>query len=479
MKFNTILQKKQTQPSTHNLAGGEAFEMSDKAELATILLTSFLDNKFYRSGNDTAKRLIDLVHRIDDKRFVAKAALYARREAGMRSVAHLVAGEIAHSVKGQTWTKDFFDRIVYRVDDALEILAYTIVVHGKPIPNSMKKGLGKALTRFDEHQLAKYRKDSAALKLVDAVNLVHPPHTEALAKLINGELAAANTWETKLTQAGQNAGSDEDKAEKKTQVWKELVRSGKIGYFALLRNLRNIVDQAPELTDDAVSLLTDKNRIRKSLVMPFRFRTALDALEEADLPRDKQQAVLRALSKAVDTSLANVPKFAGRTLIALDCSGSMSGKPMKIGSLFAAVLYKSNDADVMLFSDKARYQNMNTDDATLSLAQRLEGKANWGGTNFHGIFETARESYERIVILSDMQAWIGYHTPRESFAEYVNRHGLRPKIYSFDLAGYGTLQFPEKDVYTMAGFSDKTMDMMRFLEEDKTALIREIENINL
>ncbi len=479
MKFNTLLKRETRKPNTVNLAGGQAHAQSDKLELVSIMLTSFLADKFYSSGNETAKRITELVNRIPDKRFVAKAALYARREAGMRSVSHLVAGELAHSVKGQDWTKRFFDRVVYRADDVLEILAYCMAVYGKPLPNALKKGLGQALTRFDGYQLAKYRRDSAEVKMVDAVNLVHPPHTEAIAQLVAGKLAPAETWEAKLTQAGQAAESEKDKAVKKAHVWAELISKRKIGYFALLRNLRNILEQAPELVDEVVKLLVDEKLIQRSLVMPFRFRTAIDALEDADLPRRNRQKVVRALSKAVDLSLANVPVFDGRTLVAMDCSGSMLGKPMKIGSLFASVLYKANDADLMLFSGDARYMTLNSDDATLSLAQRIEDKAEWSGTNFHAIFQRANQAYDRIVILSDMQAWMGHWTPKEQFDRYVGKVGKRPRIYSFDLAGYGTLQFPEKDVYTLAGFNDKTMETMRFLEEDKSALLREIDRISL
>ena len=44
---------------------------------------------------------------------------------------------------------------------------------------------------------------------------------------------------------------------------------------------------------------------------------------------------------------------------------------------------------------------------------------------------------------------------------------------------YGTLQFPERNVYCLAGFADKALQTMRFLEEDKSALLREIEAIEL
>ena len=479
MKFNQLLKRQSKSPDTTNLAGGQAHKQSEKLELVTILLTSFLENQFYRSGNDTAKRLTDLVSRIPDKKFVAKAALYARREAGMRSVSHLVAGELAHSVKGQEWTKRFFDRVVYRPDDVLEILAYCLAVYGKPVPNALKKGLGSALARFDAHQLAKYRRDSATLKLVDAVNLVHPPHTEALRKLVDGSLTPANTWETQLTRAGQEAETDAQKDRFKSEVWSRLINERKIGYFALLRNLRNIAEQAPRRIDQAVEMLTDENLIRKSLVLPFRFRSALDALEASDVPRQRRQKLVRALNRAADLSLINVPRFGGRTLIAMDCSGSMIGKPMKVGSLFASVLFRANDADLMLFSGDARYVNLNADDGVLSIAQRIEEKAEWSGTNFHAVFQRANQAYDRVVILSDMQAWMGHWTPKEAFQRFAQKVGKRPRVYSFDLAGYGTLQFPEKEVYALAGISDKTMETMKFLEEDKQALLREIESIKL
>jgi hypothetical protein len=52
-------------------------------------------------------------------------------------------------------------------------------------------------------------------------------------------------------------------------------------------------------------------------------------------------------------------------------------------------------------------------------------------------------------------------------------------VYSFDLQGYGSLQFPEQNVFALAGFSDKVFDLMQLLETDRIALIREIEKSEL
>ena len=477
MLFNLLKKRRSGGANAKNLAGGEAFTETPKLELASIMLTAMLKDQFYRSADATMKRLRELISTQPDKKFVAKAALYARREAGMRSVTHLTAAELAKGVKGESWTKAFFDKVVRRPDDALEVLACYMALHGRPIPNSLKKGLGTAIARFDAYQLAKYRRQDAELSLVDAVNLVHPPHTEALSALMDGKLAPAETWETKLTQAGQHAESDDELAGLKKDAWTALVMDRKIGYFALLRNLRNILTDAPEVIPGALAMLTDEKLIRKSLVMPFRFSTALDAVQASGHARAGD--VLAALSDAVDISLANVPRFPGRTLVALDTSGSMAGRPLQIGSLFAATLAKSGGADLIQFSDDASYIPVNRRDSTLTVARNIASKAKCAGTDFHSIFRAAQGPYDRIIILSDMQGWVGGHAPVQTFAKWKEKFRCDPRVFSFDLQGYGTLQFPERNVSCLAGFSDKTMDLLRMLDADPRALIGIIEAVDL
>ena len=255
-------------------------------ELASILLTSFAQDQYYRSANDTYDELNALLPKVDAK-FAAKAAIYARHEFGMRSITHVLAAEISAYASGQPWAKDFYKAIVRRPDDMLEIMSYYYAKGGKTLPNAMKKGFANAFDKFDAYQLAKYRGTQKAVKLVDVVNLVHPKGTDlnakALKELVADTLRASGTWETKLTQAGQTATTDAEKVERKAAAWAELIGEGKLGYFALLRNLRNIAEQAPELMDQVCKMLTDENRIKKSLVLPFRYLTALDAIKESDV----------------------------------------------------------------------------------------------------------------------------------------------------------------------------------------------------
>ncbi len=480
----SIFNKKKNKKPVENLAGGRAYSMSPEVKLASALLTSFVQDQYYSSAKESANRLVSFAEACDPL-FAAKAAVFARNEYGMRSASHLMAISLSKRVSGEAWAKGFYRKMVRRPDDMTEILAGLFATGAKSPTNAMKKGFAQAFGKFDAYQLAKYRGEGKAVKLVDVVNLVRPVPTaknaEALNALVKDELRSANTWEAKLTSAGQKATSTADKEATKAEAWAELLESNKLGYFALLRNLRNILTQAPEAVNLACYRLTNEKAIRKSLVLPFRYISAIEEVEKLSVDGSRQ--VLIALNKAVDIACANAPKFEGKTLVVLDDSASMgynsnknSKSPASIGALFSAVLVKANEnCDFMQFSDTARYYNMNPMDSTLTLARGIDFRA--GGTNFHSIFETANKRYDRIIILSDMQGWMGYYTPKESFKKYCNKYGASPYVYSFDLQGYGTMQFPEDKVFCLAGFSEKVFEVMGKLEENPKALLEEIEKV--
>lgn len=111
-------------------------------------------------------------------------------------------------------------------------------------------------------------------------------------------------------------------ARDKAKDWEQLIKSGGLGYFALLQNLRTILTSVPHLINEVVDRLTDERLIWRSRVRPSCFIPAVEALEK-DPPYGALR-VLAALSDAVDLSLANEPKFSGHTLVALDDSGLMT-----------------------------------------------------------------------------------------------------------------------------------------------------------
>jgi hypothetical protein len=518
-RFNARTQPPQA--DTTNMAGGCAFTQSPKLRLASALLTSTLQDSFYETGQRRADSIVEMVTALDDKLFAAKAAVWARRVAGLRSVSHIVAGEIGHSVKGQTWTRPFFQKIVRRPDDILEIMGYYAAKYGvrkdpKPnakgkihkrgsFPNAMKDGFAKVLSTFDEYQLAKYPGTGHDVNMLDAVHICKPKATAALSKLIKGTLGSAETWETKLSAAGRVEAETPQEKEAaveiaKEQAWVELLQAKKLGYLACLRNLRNIAEQAPKALPLALDFLADQRQVEKSLVLPFQFLVAMKVIDGTPAATS---AVKHALNKAMEYSVANVPVFEGSTLFAIDVSGSMRGSRVngqaperkqidfggrkdvaigasEIASLFAGAMFKKQqDADVMLFDGRAEYMDLNPDDTLATICARIWDRTRGGTTDFRLPFQYAKKAYDRIVILSDMQGWVGYNTPDSAHRAYKTKFNCNPRIYVFDVTGLGTMQFPEDKVCVMAGWSDSVLKLMQNLEADPQALVEEISKVVL
>lgn len=480
--FNKLFKSKKT---TINQAGGQAYVQTPEMKLASILLTSFANEQFYRSGEQTFDELKQLITECDAE-FVAKAGIYARTKYGMRSITHVLAAELAPKTSGKSWAKRFYNRIVFRPDDMLEIMAYYYGNGGKTLPNAMKKGFSKSFDRFDSYQLAKYRGEKRTVKLVDAVNLVHPKPTEknekGLKELMAGTLRSTETWEAKLTNAGQKATNKTEKEANKKAAWTELIESRKIGYFALLRNLRNIMEQAPDMVEKACTLLTNPRSIQspRNLVMPFRYLVAYKQFSAINTP--PARLIRAALNKAIEIACNNVPDLKN-TLVVVDNSGSMCSpvagsehmQCAEMGAVFGMLLAKRCNADLMEFGTTARYVPYNIQDSAMSFGANFGANNKVGhGTNFHAIFETATKAYDRIVIFSDMQGWVGYYAPDKAFKKYCTEKNVNPYVYCFDLRGYGSLQFPEDKVFQLAGFSEKVFDLMKVLETDRQALVNDI-----
>lgn len=448
---------------TRNLAGGKAYAESKEMQLLSLLLTSFMNDKYYQGSGDIEKKLHELIDSCD-KLFCAKAIVYARREFGLRSVSHVAASIIAKYISGEKWAKNFYDKVIFRPDDITEIMAYHFSKKQK-LSNAMKRGFAKAFSRFDEYQLAKYKGQNNQVKLVDAVNLVHPNKCSGVEKLVSGTLKCTETWGSMLS------GAKGDYKEN-VSVWKGLLSDNKLGYMALLRNVRNILilndDNLSQMCFDA---LVNEKAIHKSLVLPFRFITAYEQLESVS------SDAMTYISRACEIACDNIPKFEGRTLIALDTSGSMMSV-CKIASLFAAALMKSNNCDIVTFDYSAKYRNINRNDSIVTIQKSLCFAG--GYTNFPSIFEVANKKYDRIIILSDMQSWMRVFSPKKAFEQYKKDYGIDScKVYSIDLSGYGTLQLPEKDIFCLAGFSEKIFDLMKLMEQGVDALFDKIDEIDL
>lgn len=460
----TRFNKKEKSAKVANLAGGVARRHSSEMELIASVLSTFLEDKFYESGDERINRIKSLIA-LCEPEFVAKLAITARVDFHMRSVSHLLIGELSLIHKGDNLISRLIQKATERVDDLVEIVAYT----EKPIPNQIKKGIAKRLQGFSSYQLAKYRMEGHDVKLVDLFNLVHPkPKNKVQAKewrdLMEGKLKNEETWEARLS-------SGEDKK----KVWKDMISEGKIGYMALLRNLRNISEQADEKTiQKACEIIKNPEEVKKSKQLPFRFYNAYENVQNQDM--------LEAISEAMDISLENVPSFDGETLIAIDCSGSMGGDPIKKASIFAAALLKSNKADVILYDTNIKEFKFLRQEPVLTLSQRIQSSAMGGGTETSLVFRYAAQidkKYDRIVIISDNQSWTESYYGNGGVQSFYNEYKKTNDcfVYAIDIEGYGTKDVAGEKVFHLTGWSEKIFDFMKWIEKENELvnLINQVE----
>ena len=464
-KFN----EKKATTKVANLAGGKAFKHDTKTELILAVLTTFLEDKYYEKGADRMVRIKDLVSKTDDV-FVAKLAVVARNQFHLRSVSTLLISLLAKKHRGDDLLKRVMVQATERPDDLTELVALL----KKPIPKQVKRGIRHALLKFSSYQLSKYKGEGKKVKLVDLFNLAHPnpkfateEQKKAWKDLIDGNLKNTETWEARLS-SGEN----------KMNVWADLLQADKIGYMALLRNLRNIDKDGDKDTKKlACKYLSDKSKVKKSKQLPFRFYSAYENVSNQDM--------LEAISKALDISLSNVPKLDGKTLIAIDTSGSMSGDPIKKAAIFAAALFKSNDSDLIQYNTSVSQFKLMRTDSTLTISNHIIKNANGGGTQTSLVYKYALEQlakgtkYDRIIVLSDNESWVegsyGYGV-QTHYNEYRKKNDCF--IYCFDLQGYGTKDISSSKALHLGGYSDRIFDFMNSLEKGDS-LIKLIEETQI
>ena len=290
--------------------GARGKRFTPEMELRRALLNCLLwENQFYEDGVAIADRIKALVPKVEPAK-VADLAIVARETMKLRHAPLLVVREMARHETHRALVADTLARVIQRPDEMTELLAiYWADALGpqqqrkrQPVSAQVKKGLARALTKFDAYQLAKYDRDGA-VRIKDVLFLVHAKPKDAgqekvWKQFVDGELASPDTWEVSLS-----SGKD------KRATFERLIAENKLGGLALLRNLRLMQKaEVPRRTiADAIEAM------RTDRVLPYRFITA--ARYAPDFEPELEAAMLK--------SVKGYARLAGRTRLLIDVSGSM------------------------------------------------------------------------------------------------------------------------------------------------------------
>jgi 60 kDa SS-A/Ro ribonucleoprotein len=491
MKFN-ILRKKAN--VVMNYEGAKAYAMTPEMELYAAVVTAGLSDSFYEKKDNRLDRIRQLMAQ-NAPEYIARLAVYTRQQMHLRSVSMVLAVELAKINKGNDLVSKTVNGVVYRADEITELLAYYQMANARTGPKKLnklskqvQKGLATAFNKFDEYQFAKYNRD-AEIKLRDALFVVHPKaRNEAqqtlFQKIAADSLAVPYTWETELSALGQiKFESPAKRSSAVTAKWEELIDSGKLGYMALMRNLRNILDANVSVmhVKKVCSYLADAEAVAKSKQLPFRFLSAYREIKE--LKSDFVSQVLSALEVAVIYSIRNLKGFEDdtRVLIACDVSGSMQ-KPISPKSkvllydigLVLGMLMQSKCKRVVtgMFGDRWKIINMPSGNVLSNAYEfyRREGEVGYSTNGYKVIDDLLyrKVKMDKILIFTDCQMWNSEGTMSTIEHSWLAYKAFAPDavLYLFDLAGLGQtpLRLVKNDVFLIAGWSDKVFDVLHAIE---------------
>lgn len=301
MRFNIFAKRPDV-----TFEGAPAVVLTAEQQLRRSVLSCLLwEDEFYEDGLAIADRIAALASTVAPQ-VTADLAIEAREIFKLRHAPLMLLVALTRTGSGTPLVAQTIERVIQRADELTEFLALYWRHGRKPLSKQMKKGLAAAFGKFDAYQLAKYDREGP-VKLRDVLFLVHAkPKDETQAALwkqvADRTLTAPDTWEVALS-----GGAD------KRETFQRLLAEKKLGYLALLRNLRNM-DQAG--VDEALVREAILARRGAERVLPFRYVAAARAA-----PRFEPW-----LDQALAETVLEGAVFNGRTIILVDVSGSMDAR---------------------------------------------------------------------------------------------------------------------------------------------------------
>ena len=445
MKLNT-----KPKPDRFTHEGAPAKRINAEQQLRRSVLSCLLwERDFYEEGETIADRSTKTAEEVSPV-VVAVLAKEARHDFHLRHAPLLLLCTLAKTGAGTRLVSETIADVISRADELTELVAMYWRGGKTPLSAQMKKGLAAAFKKFDRYQLAKYDRANA-VRLRDVLFLTHPkPENGEQAaiwrQLVDGTLPAPDTWEV-----GLSGGAD------KKETWERMLTAEKLGYLAVLRNLRNMVEVG---VDEGLIRNAILSRKGAHNVLPFRYVAAARACPRLEPDID------RALCEAI----AGMEPLTDKTIILVDISVSMNSHLSARSDMTrmdaAAALASIITGDIRVFSFSAGNMGWRQARSTIAVAKEVpprRGMAgidaivtsqNRGGTLIgQAVTEMNELPHDRLIVITDEQSHDRVPDPVAKKAYMINVASNQNGV------GYGRWTHID-------GFSER---VLRFIEESERA----------
>ena len=332
-----------TAANTRNEAGGMAYTLTPKQQLAQLAATGCLNSTYYTDAQDQLEQVLELAENLDAE-FIAKTAVYARQKGFMKDMPALLLAVLAQ--KDVNMLARVFDQVA---DNGKMLRNFAQIIRSgavgrKSFGNRPKKLMQTWLLTTTEKQLLNAAIGNAP-SLADVVKMVHPKPREAwraawfawlIGKPYDREALPPITRAFEdYKQSRQGALPDVPfqmltALELNSGDWAQIARNGSWQQVRQNLNtfLRHDVFAKSKNIKMVAEKLRDKAAIRRARVLPYQLLTAYQATSE-QMPAYQATSekmpfeICEALQDAMETAVQNVPAIRGKVVVCPDVSGSM------------------------------------------------------------------------------------------------------------------------------------------------------------
>ena len=482
-----------TKTDTYNEAGGIAYTLTPKQQLAQLAATGCLNNTFYADAQSQLDQVLKLAENLDAE-FIAKTAVYARQKGFMKDMPALLLAVLAQ--KDVNMLARVFDQVV---DNGKMLRNFAQIIRSgavgrKSFGNRPKKLMQTWLLTATEKQLLNAAVGNSP-SLADVVKMVHPKPREAwraawFAWLIgkpydrealppitrafedykqSREGALPNVPFQMLTALDLNSGD-----------WAEIARNG--SWQQVRQNLNTFLRHEVFAKSKNIKMVAEKLRdetaIARARVLPYQLLTAYQATSN-QMPSE----IREALQDAMETAVQNVPVIQGKVVVCPDVSGSMHSsvtgyrgsatsktRCIDIAALVSAAMLRTNpQARVIPFEQITVNVQLNPRDSIMTNAEKL-ANIGGGGTACSAplaMLNREKADVDLVVIVSDNESWAddnqGWGATTSLMKEWdiLKRRCPEAKLVCLDIQPYTKAQARNRqDILNIGGFSDQVFSLI-------------------
>ncbi len=503
-----------TKTDAYNEAGGIAYTLTPKQQLAQLAATGCLNSTYYADAQDQLEQVLELAKNLNAE-FIAKTAVYARQKGFMKDMPALLLAVLAQ--KDVNMLARVFDQVV---DNGKMLRNFAQIIRSgavgrKSFGNRPKKLMQTWLLTATEKQLLNAAVGNAP-SLADVVKMVHPKPREAwraawfawlIGKPYDREALPPITRAFEdYKQSRQGALPDVPfqmltALELNSGDWAQIARNG--SWQQVRQNLNTFLRHDVFAKSKNIKMVAEKLRdqtaIRRARVLPYQLLTAYQATSE-QMPFE----IREALQDAMETAVQNVPAIRGKVVVCPDVSGSMHSpatgyrgsatsrtRCIDIAALVSAAMLRTNPkARVIPFEQITVNVQLNPRDSIMTNAQKL-ANIGGGGTACSAplaMLNREKADVDLVVIVSDNESWAdlgqwGGKTSLMKEWDILKQRCPEAKLVCLDIQPYTTAQAQNRrDILNIGGFSDQVFTLIGSFAEQGMGTdfwVEEIEKTEL